>query len=110
MISSCRQKKSAQENMGTTYMIGLLSLMSTGTATLRGEDAPQYDAEVFTEELLAVIETEVGEVESFGELGELSLIVFSFACRLHLYRWFCSQQQVTLSEWHKNKDYHKSHT
>ena len=39
---------------------------------------------VFTEELLAVIETEFGEVESLGELGELSLIAFSFAWRLHL--------------------------
>lgn len=39
---------------------------------------------MLTEELLAVIDTEVGEVESLGELGELSLIAFSFAWRLHL--------------------------
>lgn len=58
--------------------------MSTGTATLRGEETPQYEAAVAAEELLWVMDTEVGEVESLGEFGELSLIAFSFACRLHL--------------------------
>ena len=44
--------------------------------------------------LLAVIDAAVGEVESFGDVGELSLIAFSLACRLHLYRWFCFQRRL----------------
>ena len=69
--------------------------MRTGTATFRREEAAaveslaQYgddDELVFADVLLlAVIEVApFGDVLMFGDVGELSLIAFSLACRLHL--------------------------
>lgn len=78
--------------MAKTYRMGLLSLMSDGTATLRdccdAGDVSQYVEEfVFADVLLlAVMDERCGEPDNCGDADELSLIAFSFACRLHLYR------------------------
>lgn len=65
-------------------MIGLLSFKSEGIESFLGGDEPQNEIGFEAVLLLLAVREANGDFESIGDEGELSLIAFSFAWRLHL--------------------------